>query len=280
MDGFIFYASFYNAIKDLPDDSQLRLYQAIMKFALEGEELTNLTKFEKGIFTVIKPQILANQKRYKNGLKGGRPKKETNGIETEKPTENEKENHRLSKEKTNGYENEKPMVIKTENLNRNKNININRNNKKEIEIKRENIKEKKLAVVEPTALTPQAEVYEFFAKLYKREPKIDYLAQKVDYINLSKLIKNYGKELVMKKIMWLLMGCQHSVFWFSKDINDFNISTLYTQWNYILPKLTEQQKKEQDKKRKEEEDRQRVKEELAKQGIVFEEEGGNNAILQ
>lgn len=84
----------------------------------------------------------------------------------------------------------------------------------------------------------------------------------------------------MQKIMWLLMGCQHSVFWFSKDINDFNISTLYTQWNYILPKLTEQQKKEQDKKRKEEEDRRRVKEELAKQGIVFDEEGGNNVILQ
>ena len=272
MEGFIFYTSFLEAIKELPNDSQLRLYQAITNFALNQIEPDNLQSFEKAVFAVIKPQLIANRQRYENGCKGGRPKKKTN--------DKLKENQSLNKQKTDGYENKKPVVINSENLNINKkrniNKNININNKKE-----NNIKEKSLAVVKPTAHTEQGEVFEYFSNLYKQETNIDYLGKGIDYINLAKLIKKYGKALVIQKINWLLVGCKKSVFWFSKDINDFNVSTLFTQWDRILPKLTEEQKREQEKKKKEEADRLRVKAELAKQGIVFDDEGGmNNVRLQ
>ena len=112
--------------------------------------------------------------------------------------------------------------------------------------------------------SPQEEVFEYFAKLYKNETNIDYLGKRIDYINLAKLIKKYGKALVIQKINWLLVGCKHSVFFFSKDISDFNISTLTTQWDRILPKLTEEQKKEEANRKKEEEQERRVQEELAK----------------
>lgn len=132
--------------------------------------------------------------------------------------------------------------------------------------------EKSLAVVKPQILSPQQEVFNYFAQLYKQEIKIDYLGRNIDYINLAKLIKRYGVALVKQKINWLLTGCKHSIFWFSKDINDFNISTLTTHWDRILPKLTQEQKKEQEKAKKEYEKRQKVIKDLAKQGIVFEEE--------
>ena len=103
MEGFIFYASFLEAIEELSDDSQLRLYKAITNFALKGIEPDNLKSFEKSIFAVVKPQIIANKQRYENGKKGGRPKKETNDNQEKQPKEKE--------EKTNGYEIKKPMVI-------------------------------------------------------------------------------------------------------------------------------------------------------------------------
>lgn len=95
-ESFIFYVSFFEAIKELPNDSQLKVYQAITNFALKGIEPTNLNGIEKAVFILIKPQILANNTRYKNGCSGGefgylggRPKKKTKTPK--KPLKNPKE---------------------------------------------------------------------------------------------------------------------------------------------------------------------------------------------
>lgn len=74
-ESFIFYRSFYEAIDDLPDKEQLKIYKAISKLALNDEE-TELTGVANTIFKLIKPQLKANNDRYENGKKGGRPKKE------------------------------------------------------------------------------------------------------------------------------------------------------------------------------------------------------------
>lgn len=147
----------------------------------------------------------------------------------------------------------------------------------EIENEIEEVKEKDIDKRERKK-SPQAEVFEYFAKLYKNETNIDYLGKRIDYINLAKLIKKYGKALVIQKINWLLVGCKHSVFFFSRDISDFNISTLTTQWDRILPKLTEEQKREEAIRKKEEEDERRVQEELAKDKIYSKGglDGSNN----
>jgi len=92
---FIFYRSFYEAITELPDEEKGRIYDAIFKYALDGE-CASLSGVEKAIFTLIKPQIDANQKKYENGKKGaeygalgGRPRKENNPeITPGKPLEN------------------------------------------------------------------------------------------------------------------------------------------------------------------------------------------------
>lgn len=65
-DSFIFYRSFYESIKEIPDEQQLETYKAITEYALNGQE-EQLTGVSKAIFTLIKPQLDANLKRYLNG---------------------------------------------------------------------------------------------------------------------------------------------------------------------------------------------------------------------
>lgn len=82
---FVFYRSFYEAIKDLPRDIQGEIYTAIMEYGLNGNETENLKPVARSIFTLIKPNLEANIKRYENGCKSnGRPKKTE-----EKPKENQ-----------------------------------------------------------------------------------------------------------------------------------------------------------------------------------------------
>jgi hypothetical protein len=70
-DSFIFYRSFAEAIDDLPDEEQLKIYKAIKEYALNERE-TELSGIAKSFWKLIKPQITANNRRYQNGTKGGR----------------------------------------------------------------------------------------------------------------------------------------------------------------------------------------------------------------
>lgn len=120
MESFIFYESFYAAIKLLPKEEKADAYEAIAEYSLKGIEPSDLQGMAKVIFTMAKPQIDANTKRRLNGFLGGRPKKETDGCGHEKPVVCENE------------DSEKPMVMKTvsgEKPKSNANVNVNVNNK-------------------------------------------------------------------------------------------------------------------------------------------------------
>lgn len=86
----IFYRSFYESIKELPDENRLRIYESLFEYAMNDQE-PDLSGIDMALFKAISPQIQANNKKFEAGAKGGRPK-----------------NHRLSNEKTNGFESEKP----------------------------------------------------------------------------------------------------------------------------------------------------------------------------
>ncbi|MDE6410026.1 MAG: hypothetical protein K2K81_07275 [Muribaculaceae bacterium] len=75
-DSFIFYKSFYEAIRDLPDNIRLEVFTAITEYALYGKQPEDLKPFARGMFTLVKPNLDANISRFENGKKGGRkPKK-------------------------------------------------------------------------------------------------------------------------------------------------------------------------------------------------------------
>ena len=80
----------------MPPKDRLAFYDALVDYALEGKEPENMPKVAGIAFVLCRPQIDANNRRYENGKRGGRPKK------------------------TDGFEFEKPMVLKSENLNETK----------------------------------------------------------------------------------------------------------------------------------------------------------------
>lgn len=260
MDNFVFYASYLDAINELPNDSQLRLYQAITNFAFKGIE-PNLKGVENAIFILIKQQIELNHKKAIGGRKGGRPKK------------NPEKNHRLLKEKTIGFEKENPKVIKEEKAEK-KEKEKERTKEKVINniyIKKEKKEEKEEILPtasqtqQPSAIipkvvkkSPQQRIFDYFANEYKALTGLKYLPKRSEFINLTDLIHKNGEELVKKKIQWFEIGCLNSVFWFSKDVNCFTIGNLVRNWNAIMPIKTEEQKKAEAEKKKEEERMKRV----------------------
>jgi hypothetical protein len=64
----VFYRSFYEAIRELDADIQAQVYSAIFEYALNFNEV-EVKGLAKTVFTLIKPQLDANLKRYENGTK-------------------------------------------------------------------------------------------------------------------------------------------------------------------------------------------------------------------
>lgn len=91
-DSFIFYRSFLDSMEDIPKDAQNECLSALVQYALNGIEPEIKGPYMKLYFTLVKPQIDANNIKYINGKKGGRKKKSKNQTETEKePSENQTE---------------------------------------------------------------------------------------------------------------------------------------------------------------------------------------------
>lgn len=133
-DSFVFYRSFFEAIKGLPKEDQCLMFGAIADYSLDQIE-PNLTGINKVIWTLIKPQLDANTKRFingekggKHGSKGGRPKKITPESEDKNPIGDIVENPI-------GVINENPKETPNVNVNVNLNANDNLNvNEKENEL--------------------------------------------------------------------------------------------------------------------------------------------------
>ena len=141
-DGFIFYESFRSAMKGLPAETQVLLYNAIADYALyDIEPDFDHDGIARGFFTLMRPQIDANNRRRDAGARGGRPSKSSEyeqcdylqGTDDE-PSENQTEtivkpsdnqtvtmSEPKEKEKANGKAKEKDKA--------NENVNVKENAK-------------------------------------------------------------------------------------------------------------------------------------------------------
>lgn len=124
-DNFIFYRSFWEGLKDLPQDTMVRLVSALCEYALNDVE-PDLAGLEKAVFTSWRANIDAAQKRRENGKRGGRPRKdipepiddESEPAETTEKTYGfETENHRFSETKPNINQKQKQKYKENENDN-------------------------------------------------------------------------------------------------------------------------------------------------------------------
>lgn len=154
-DSSIFYRSFYEAINELPEANQLEVYKAIFEYSLNFKE-TELTGISKTIFTLIRPQLEANNKRYKNGTN---PKTKQNESKTEA-----KNRQKISKNEANN------------------NVNVNNNNNNNNNLN-ENI---------ITGVPPQSQNIDLRIEKFKK----DLLEYRNDYSDIMlKEFYNYWGEL-------------------------------------------------------------------------------------
>lgn len=114
-DSAIIYRSFYESMDGLTKDQQADVWQAICEFSFNQKEV-ELTGVSKSIFTLIRPQLAANHKRYVNGKQ---PKTKQTISEPEAKQKQEGSKQEAKVEQTES----KPEA------NKNKNVNSNSNKK-------------------------------------------------------------------------------------------------------------------------------------------------------
>lgn len=141
---FVFYASYKEAIDNLPNEQKLNLFNAICDYALNSKITKLKTKTEKSLFNLIIPTLDSSIKRYeanaKNGKKGGAPKGNQNALK-QPPTAEEKTTQIQPKNNPNSTQQTSEKQPKN-NLNYNYNVNYNenynnnsyQNNSKEIKV--------------------------------------------------------------------------------------------------------------------------------------------------
>lgn len=115
-DTFIFYRSFYESLLEIPEKDAIKVVKAICELALNDKEI-ELKGMQKTIFRLMKPIIDANNERFENGKRGGRPKKqnETNGFQ-----QNETNGSEI---KTNGFQKEESKTKPNKDKDVNKDVN-------------------------------------------------------------------------------------------------------------------------------------------------------------
>lgn len=130
-ESMVFYKSFYDAIKGLEPVLQAEIYNAVFEYGLYGN-MQDISPIATTIFTLIKPQIDANNKRRENGKKGaeygklgGRPKKDNGKQSVNKPLKNPEQ---TPNDNVNVNDNENDNV--NDNANDNVNVNVNAKEKK------------------------------------------------------------------------------------------------------------------------------------------------------
>ena len=88
-ESFVFYKSWLEAIKNLPREMQGEVLTAIIEYGLYGETTESLKPITNAMLAMVIPQINANNRKFENGLKGGRPPKGNQDESNSKPNNNQ-----------------------------------------------------------------------------------------------------------------------------------------------------------------------------------------------
>ena len=107
-----FYASFWDAIDNLPKKDQLSVFRAAVSYGLSGNHNEQLSPAQNALFALMKPVLDSSRKKAANGKQKGNKPKQTEAKKSKpKQTANEKENE---EEKEVEIENEEENEIENE----------------------------------------------------------------------------------------------------------------------------------------------------------------------
>jgi hypothetical protein len=119
-ESFVFYRSFWEALRFTNSGLRLKVYDAICNYALEGAPLEQLPPAAKAFMTLICPQIEASTARHEAAVRGGYAK----------AAKYAKKNPAIAKqntEKVSAMADENRLVNDNDNDNENENNNVNLN---------------------------------------------------------------------------------------------------------------------------------------------------------
>ena len=105
-DGFVFYASFMEALEDIPSDTFKECITILSNYALKGEVPDEMSPYAKMFFCMARPQIDANSKRREAGRRGGEANSkqtEANGKQTEAKEKEKVKDKEKDKEKDKAF---------------------------------------------------------------------------------------------------------------------------------------------------------------------------------
>lgn len=178
-ESFIFYRSFKEAIDLCPEEVRLKIYEAIAEYALTEQEPTITEPYAKLCWKLIKPQLDANLRRYKNGQAGGAPKGNRNAAK------------RADQETTEKQPSDNQETT-SEQANKNNNENSNNNNK-EKEKENDELKATPSVATTRTRFTPPT-VEEVKKYCKERGNGID-AQQFCDYYQANGWVQGKGKPI-------------------------------------------------------------------------------------
>lgn len=127
-ESIVFYRSFHEAIRELPQRYRNELYPALIGYGLTGEEPEGLSLVSQSVFILCKAVMDSTAKRYDDACKsrGGAPKGNTNARKQPKTTEKQpaaKTKQPKTTEKQLAAEKKQP----NDNVNYNEDDNVNEN---------------------------------------------------------------------------------------------------------------------------------------------------------
>lgn len=131
-ESFVFYKSFADAIENLPAEQYKAIVVALTTYALNGEEPDLSDPYVKALFTLMKPQVDANNRKREAGRKGGEQNQANPKLNEANPKQNEakgKQNEANPKQnQANPKQNEANVNVNANvNANDNENANVNAN---------------------------------------------------------------------------------------------------------------------------------------------------------
>ncbi len=95
--GFFFYRAIFDSVSQLKKREKAIIYEAIFAYALDMEEpnMEGWSDTARAIWTLAKPMLDNDLRRFENGCKGGAPKGNSNAkkSEVEKTTEKQPKNN-------------------------------------------------------------------------------------------------------------------------------------------------------------------------------------------
>lgn len=173
-DSFVFYRSFSDAMAELTESDQLELYRAIVGYGLDADMPEFGSPYLRMAWMLIKPQLDANWRKYKNGCKGGAPKgsrNNPNGRKGNKPRTNQE----LTKNKPN--------------VNDNDNVNDNVNDNEDIK-----------SMPDGTCVSVSPEFIKLQEWIKKELPHVAKMEQQITDRQLECLLRDFDKDSIFSML--------------------------------------------------------------------------------